>query len=553
MNKFNNEIFIFKEEDFAETFDLIRKQSEKDIGHIKDYADFITEMRGLKSYKKINNNIDRIKLENPIPIISGKQTMKGLEFSIDLVDSIRLDSIDRIYDYIKDQETKYESDIIDFKNAYFYTYYDKVLDKYIKNKNNDTQLYKTSKNRAITSDSSKPSYKNYRIFNNFVEDYVYDKIYSYKYRNKECDKEKHLLNEKYIDHLWRNNYLLKQIIGYYTQASYTIHLLNGYGVYYEYNNKKTIPMPTKSLYYMANCTSQEEDIAFKFISAILNDLSQYSYSMKDLKNEFMENPEYLKSPYQVNDYLNSDNKTEFFRNKKKYVREKDVKNFPILYSSYIREISPKLTKNSIDVFRNQLKEIREDKYFILPDVSECVNPILEECYRNIYNKRKVQYDEGIINDYIRMSLLAKNKINLNLTYNQLVNEHDRLSLFFETKNLKEIKVNKNKVEVYEKLLIKGYKMLKTPEEFIEEGKRQSNCVASYYEDYAYGDCAIFSGSFEGKRYTLRIVYDKQTKLFCIDELRGFANEIAGDRVVEFVEKQLNIDESLEERKENARR
>ena len=303
---------------------------------------------------------------------------------------------------------------------------------------------------------------------------------------------------------------------------------------------------------MTNCISPEKDIAFDFIQAILIDLTQYSYGMKDLKNEFMENPEYLKSPYQVNDYLNSNNKTEFFRNKKKHVKEKDVKSFPILYSSYIREISPKLTENSIDVFRNQLKEIRGNQDFKLPDVSSCVNQILTECFKKTYNKRKVQYNASLIEDYIRMSLLAKNKINLNLTYNQLVNEHDRLSLFFETRDLEEIKVNKNKVKVYEELLIKGFKMLKTPEEFIKEGKRQSNCVASYYEDYAYGDCAIFSGLFEGKRYTLRIVYNKRTKLFYIDELRGFANETASDRVVDFVEKQLNTDESLEERKENAR-
>lgn len=543
MNKFNNEIFIFKEKDFTETFGLIKKQSEKDIEDMKDYANFITEMRGLNSYKKINNSIDTFKLENSIPIISGKQTIKGLELSIDLVNSIRVDLIDRIYDYIKDQEMKYESCTFDFKNAYFYTYSDKILDEYIKNKKNNTELYKISKDRAITGDNSDPSYQNYRIFNNFVEEYTYNKTYNYKFYDKNGDKEQHLLNKKYIDHLWKNNILLKQTIGYYTQSSYTIHLLNGYGVYYEYNNKKVIPMPTKSLYYMTNCISPEEDIAFKFVSAILNDLSKYSYGMKDLRNEFMEKPEYLKSPYHVNDYLNSDNRTDFFRNKKKHVKEKDVKSFPILYSSYIREVSPKLTPNSIDVFRNQLKEIREDDYFILPNVSNCVNPILNECYKKLYNKRKIQYDEGVIEDYIRMSLLAKNKINLNLTYNQLVNEHDRLSLFFKTRDLKDIKVNKNKIKVYEQLSIKGYKMLKTPEEFIKEGQRQSNCVASYYEDYAYGDCAIFSGVFENKRYTLRIVYNKRTKLFHIDELRGFANEMASDKAVDFVEKQLNVNES----------
>ena len=114
--------------------------------------------------------------------------------------------------------------------------------------------------------------------------------------------------------------------------------------------------------------------------------------------------------------------------------------------------------------------------------------------------------KGIINDYVRMCLKSKIKVQLKMTsLSKLLRYHENLVLKSRNKNIPMIKIPKSsKFSKLRKLLPEDFEWIKSKRRLLAEAVMQQHCVASY-ADYINEDiCAIYSFMYkpEGKRYTL---------------------------------------------------
>lgn len=95
--------------------------------------------------------------------------------------------------------------------------------------------------------------------------------------------------------------------------------------------------------------------------------------------------------------------------------------------------------------------------------------------------------------------------------------HDRISKKYRKKIAQEIvprelDINKKFYEISEVFLkdreLSFLKLITDEKELYDEGVIQENCVHSYVEAIESGICAIFSGIYKGKRYTVEIVRER---------------------------------------------
>ena len=109
--------------------------------------------------------------------------------------------------------------------------------------------------------------------------------------------------------------------------------------------------------------------------------------------------------------------------------------------------------------------------------------------------------------------------------------HDRISKKYRKKIAQEIvprelDIGKKFYEISETFLkdreLSFLKLITDEKELYAEGVMQENCVHSYIEEIESGICAIFSGIYKGRRYTVEIV--RKGKLFECNQCLGRKNE-----------------------------
>ena len=301
--------------------------------------------------------------------------------------------------------------------------------------------------------------------------------------------------------------------------------IDGKGFFYATRKKRTIPLPLSvfAKFFGSYTTGTH---ACNIFQALLEDIKEFSYCGKDLVREFETNPSLIENtPYSLNDYLMHDNKVDFVRNKEGLVSENDIKRFPTLYASFLRQAKKAIMPRDFSKFRNYLKVILNDKYYNHYKPSDFASLLT-----SYYTNKGDSYSYYTTLDFIEMMLDLKKPISLSLSPKAIANKHD--SIMAEHRKFKAEKLTKegkNDIKIPRKYAgvknIPGFKVLDKVSDFIEEGQDQNNCVASYADRVSKGECLVLSGEIEGIHYTVEVRLDKDNQ-FKIWQMRENRNKPA---------------------------
>lgn len=196
-----------------------------------------------------------------------------------------------------------------------------------------------------------------------------------------------------------------------------------------------------------------------------------------------------------------------------------------------------------------------ENYFIRRTKGSLAHPLSVFLYKTLNFKDPTEYDkedfisvfgENYICDIIEMNSLLKRKMLLNFkSIDDIIRLHDRLAEETTyTTSIPIVKIPKNSVFSTLKLPADCIR-LTMRKQFIEEGKKQHNCVMSYIKAVNQDRSSIWSmRKDDGTRYTIEIRHrkckSKPEGTFYIAQMLGFANTKANmedyERVSSFIKK-----------------
>lgn len=175
------------------------------------------------------------------------------------------------------------------------------------------------------------------------------------------------------------------------------------------------------------------------------------------------------------------------------------------------------------------------------DVNERCNKYNENIklsYLYLQERYKDMKDDTLstlLEDYIEMIMQCNEKIKLNISFNRLKAEHNRLSrqILLKIYNDTPLKIHPK----FQPLnLSNEFTILKSHIEVALEGEKQKHCVASYIPRINKGNCIIATTIYRNKRYTLEIIKAKNG--FKLHQIQGFANQPAPNRLIGIINKEL---------------
>lgn len=284
------------------------------------------------------------------------------------------------------------------------------------------------------------------------------------------------------------------------------------------NNVKRFPLTLKRFFQVFD-GYEKGTLLGDIKEALLQDIANFSYGGKDMLNEYRTNPRLLAaSPYNVNDYLFADNKLDFVSNKKGLVSKNDVKKFPALFTSYLREAKRVLMPRDFPKFRKYLQDtltVKDYDYVQMKEFAEMIT----RYYMDVMGSENNVYPYWTVLDYVRMMMELKKPISLSLSYKSLINKHDSVAIehrkYIVEKKRKskddELKMPKK----YNAVKVDGFKKLDRVSDFTAEADLQHNCVVSYIPNVEKGECVILSGEIEDIHYTveIRLADDNQFRIY----------------------------------------
>lgn len=284
------------------------------------------------------------------------------------------------------------------------------------------------------------------------------------------------------------------------------------------DNTRRFPLTFKRLFHMFS-GYEKGNLLYDIQEALLQDIANFSYGGKDMLNEYHTNPFLLvASPYTVNDYLFADSKLDFVSNKEGLVSENDVKRFPALFTSYLREAKKVLMPRDFPKFRKYLQDTLTIKNYDYVQMKEFAE-MITNYYTDVMSSENNVYPYWTVLDYVKMMMDLKKPISLSLSYKSLINKHDSVAIehrkYIVEKKRKskddELKMPKK----YNAVKVDGFKKLDRVSEFTEEADLQHNCVVSYIPNVEKGECVILSGEIEDTHYTveIRLADDNQFRIY----------------------------------------
>jgi hypothetical protein len=139
----------------------------------------------------------------------------------------------------------------------------------------------------------------------------------------------------------------------------------------------------------------------------------------------------------------------------------------------------------------------------------------------------------VIRDYVGDNVsLKKRNVSLKVTsVKRWKDEHQKASIQRMLKGVPELKVK----EVYQNAL-NGleypYELISTKDRLVQESVELHHCVGTYAHQINSGSCAIFSVTYEGKRWTLQVCKEEYPEgvVFKPIQFRGLCNESAPDKI-----------------------
>ena len=330
---------------------------------------------------------------------------------------------------------------------------------------------------------------------------------------------------------WIGNIQLADTV--YSFAYIKHHKMFMYGdlqPYMDYN-KRCFPMSIKYLFGIFDVSS------FDMLRVILLWYSHYWIVFKDILTDYQNGCTTMPS-FSFADIMAAHNRRELLEIKlKKIVTRKKDNAIPLLQSYYIHKAKKYINEKDLPI----IYQLPFDIFLklICPGTeNEKVKYLFQSYYRNVlYND--IPNEAYIINDYVDMCIELKEKISLRMSYNKLKSEHNRLVLLYDSRKVKQFKIPDTTLSKLE--LPKEYVRITNKGGLLQEAVIQHHCVASYAEKINKGKCLIYTTIYQGKRYTIEIVFNR--KKFVARQIRGVYNSLPPDNFTKELKKLLR-DETI---------
>lgn len=251
----------------------------------------------------------------------------------------------------------------------------------------------------------------------------------------------------------------------------------------------------------------------------------------------------------------------YLKNQKNYIArdlEKEIPAVPISINEALRyrSIKEMMTAHYGSLINWNRVDI-ESGYAVVKCLDRVTNPniLLDMLYKNkievpiyrnirdltekllsgiIIDKHKKQHMPGysnaiIIQDYVRMCLDVKEKVNLSFSLKRIMQEHDLLADRIRIKSIPKIQIPKN--SKFSKLKnIKELEWIRTKKRLAKESKEMKHCVASYAYKINRDECAICHIEKFGRPWTVEI--GKNKKGLFIAQVQTIKNAPVDKREIE---------------------
>lgn len=139
----------------------------------------------------------------------------------------------------------------------------------------------------------------------------------------------------------------------------------------------------------------------------------------------------------------------------------------------------------------------------------------------------------VVRDYIGDNVsLKKRNVSLKVTsVKRWKDEHQKASIQRMLKGVPKITVDEKYTNALNGLEY-PYELISTKERLIQESVELHHCVGTYAHQINSGNCAIFSVTYEGKRWTLQVNKEEYPEgtVFKPIQFRGLCNEPAPDKI-----------------------
>lgn len=438
-------------------------------------------------------------------------------------------------------------------------------------------LFLTKKIQSINEEKLDKQY-DYKQYSSLTSDEFVDAIYTNNYKLCYLDKEV-FKNMPYICHVEKKTYKLDlnyrrqnqnscleivfsthdrikvdnenegitSYVAYWGSCVYfKVLVFDELTVYIENQRKRLIPCSLAHLGFILG--KYKNECLGEVINLLLEYFASKNYLFKDIYNEFLKTPIII--PINLNSIWNyKDKRSLISAHCKRAEVPKSINKYSLHFgyllmkcSRYVEQSELQkllVLKDSMDEFRHMFRiKHQVEKMFILY-YEKRLYPTVEALSEDD------EISTMFIRDYVYMVMMSSlsQKFNLKIKSSKRIREeHDKISEILYRKKTPKVVIPKNS----------RFKDLKLPSEFehittkrrlVKETAVQHHCVWSYANSINKDRCAIYSTVYEDSRYTLE--FRKQRKKYVLNQIKGYRNSEAPDKLIENVEKHL---ESINKKK-----
>lgn len=342
-------------------------------------------------------------------------------------------------------------------------------------------------------------------------------------------KAKNQDDKKYISLNFREYTQLKSCYGIYPSGKFseiTILIYEDFSMVCCTSSGKYYPLQLSSIAKKCN-----DSIIKGCIALIFDYFSNKHLLFNDICKDYKKGEANI--PIDINLIWDSYNKYDLLNNRYKNINiPKSINKYSIQKGYLFLKLQKYIDVNYHNSFLKWFKDFDLEELYSSKTIKDKIITIFTYYYMDNLNNNE-DFDYYIVNDYVNMLLMDKQKINLKIkSYNRLKEEHDVLMIKTRAKQLDKIKIPKNT----------KFKRLKLPNDFekitstkriVQESEIQKNCVSSYIDSINRDNCAIYSLLYDEDRYTIEI--KKKNNLYYWVQIAGFANSQPPREVVEYVE------------------
>ena len=303
-------------------------------------------------------------------------------------------------------------------------------------------------------------------------------------------------------------------------------------IYYEHSNR-LVPLSIKKFISFVNNFPLNVTFGKELLNNIFSFYRNINPFVNDIENTIIQDKFFI-VPLTFNELLQYHSKKDLFINK-----YKTSSSININWNKRDMNVSYLIIKSWNMVapeYRNSLLQIKKISNYSRIDSDTTYETSCREFLKGYILDNVNDEDIGtLVNDYVNMCRIAKEKIRINFRSVKSLHEaHDRLSEKTYMKNTPLVKIKKDtRFKKLRKILPDEFEWIKSRKRLIKETVMQHHCVWSYADKINKDTCQIYSYVNEnGERFTLE--FRVKRNKYVLFQIQGKYNQADCSEVSKYV-------------------